>query len=102
MWAQKKEADSQQSMNGPYHFVFDFGQVDLHVHGVWRGVHHLLLLFLQAFSHCLDGFSPFFPEGGTGSRKITSAQSHNCFLINRKAISSVSSANSQWICSASA
>lgn len=50
----------------------DFGQADLHVHGVWRGVHHLLLLLLQAFSHCLDGFCPFFPEGGAGNREIAS------------------------------
>lgn len=67
--------------------MFDFGQVDLHVHGVRRGVHHLLLLFLQAFSHCLDGFSPFFPEKHTGSSEIRSAQSPYCFLINTKAIS---------------
>lgn len=66
------------NVRGAYHFVSGFGKVNLHVHGVWRGVHHLLLLFLQAFSHCLDGFSPFFPEGGTGSRKITSAHLPSC------------------------
>lgn len=85
-----------------YHFVSGFGQVDLHVHGLWRRVHPLLFLFMKAFSHCLDGFGPFFPELDRGVKEIksahfplskTAAQSCNSVLINRKAISCVSSAN---------
>lgn len=52
----------------PYHFVSRFGQVDLHVHGVRRGIHHLFFLFLEALRHCLDGFGPFFPARDAGRR----------------------------------
>lgn len=71
---------AQRGVTCSYHFVPGFGKVDLHVHRVWRGVHHLLLLFLQTLGHSLDGFGPFFPEEPQAAGTITLSCTKNSLI----------------------